>query len=439
MKKVKALFLMMAVLAAAGMISWSGYAADQSSKTVNSEMDSTIHISTKYNEYGVALSSTTTNTQVLTTIETENGEENTVTTTTVTVTESSYKNGSLSSDTSTTNSEKKDDEGNVLSTEKYTDTYTYDENGYLQSVEGSGTSESTTYSDKNGEKSGSSEGTIKRTFDVKDGQARLLSHEQEGTTYDKDGKEIGTYDANTTYADWEYLGGQWVHNKEVSTSNSHMTSKSDQTIVRTKTITRDEYGQVTGMSQTATGTYKAYTGINDDETASTVYTLTNYKAEFEFDEERGWYLASEEYDWENIPRTAYDPWTKGTLAMVDGRLALKVDPDDVDGTNFYNMDPSEVTGETQTDEDGNMIFMLNCDDPQTEKKLQLLVGQEINMMWQYYTAANVKGTGGYGWLHLASTSDSRVAHHLQHDSVAKVTQWGGTWDRSQQFVEVDLP
>ncbi|MCK4819800.1 hypothetical protein KA005_28810, partial [bacterium] len=132
----------------------------------------------------------------------------------------------------------------------------------------------------------------------------------------------------------------------------------------------------------------------------------------------------------------YDPWTMGTLEIVRGHLALVVDPDDVKKASFYQMDPSILTGETPINEDGKMIFMLAVDDDATQAELEALVGQEVNLMWQYYTKSSAADSSGYGWIWLAPTSDKRVKYHLKKDSQSKVEQWGGSWDRTQQYVVI---
>ncbi|MFW6174047.1 MAG: hypothetical protein ACOC5T_09910, partial [Elusimicrobiota bacterium] len=136
-------------------------------------------------------------------------------------------------------------------------------------------------------------------------------------------------------------------------------------------------------------------------------------------------------------RTAHDPWTKGELKMVDGHLALVVDPDDVKGKSFYQFDPNKLTGETKKDKDGNYIFMVGVDDGKTKQELKNLIGSKVNLMWQYYSKTDVENSFGYGWIWLAPTSDRRVATHLKNDSKSRVEQWGGDWDNSKQYVVID--
>ncbi|MBN2407995.1 MAG: hypothetical protein JXJ19_09905 [Elusimicrobia bacterium] len=143
-----------------------------------------------------------------------------------------------------------------------------------------------------------------------------------------------------------------------------------------------------------------------------------------------------------------DPWTCGLLTVIDGMPALIVNPADVDGMSFYNFDPTSVSGGTKTDEDGNLIFMLNAEDEETLQALLDLAnrsdadrtnggdGITVNLMWQYYSPPEDQGTNGYTWLHLAPTDDHAVAYHLNNDNAAMVEQWGGEWDRTKQYVVI---
>ncbi len=398
--------------------------------------DQYIDVHVEYNAFGQAVYSENTTT---TTVTTTDAEGNVSTSTTTNTVISTFHNGSLKPDTSTTDSVTVDSKGQVLSESHYTDTYTYVE-GYLDSVSGGGSYDSWTY-DKDGNVTEHRSGTITRTFEVRDGQALLISSTTSGAIFDKDDNSIGTFSNTSTFTYGEYKGGSWLLTQEVSTSTSNWDNGNSETITRTTTYTRDAEGVITGITQTATG---ERTVVNGDDPgglglAAGHYTLTNYSAEVAFDPQMGWYIASEDYRWQidvtdPEDRTAYDPWTVGTLAMVDGHLALIVDPDDVEGREFYNMDPTSVTGETQRDEDGNYIFMLGVDDAGTLAELQGLIGSRINLMWQYYTQSSAEDSCGYGWIWLAPVSDWRVSVHLQHDNEAMVEQWGGDWDRTKQYV-----
>ena len=456
------------------------YSVMASDNSVISSSSSTIHVETEYNAYGVATSSTTTSTTTTVTTSdlyttkvdgkdvtltksedgtyqyldndgnqvevdpsevttTKNG--NRVTTTTTTTTHSSYHNGSLKADYATTVSTTTDGSGNVTSSRTYTDTYAYNDKGFLVSASGSGSYSNYTY-DKDGNVVQSEEGTITRSFEVKDGQALLMSSASSGTIYDKNHKAIGTSSSSTTFT-YAYKGGNWVVMQQVSTSTTTMGTGDDisstQTITRTTTYTRSDSGVITGMTQTATGERTVYTS----DKSAIHYTLENYSAEIGCDPQQGYYVSKESYDWvsqdiqDPDSNTPYDPWTMGTLEVVDGHLALVVDPNDVKGKNFYKMDPTTLTGETKKDENGNYIIMLAVEDESTKKELMSLVGHKINLMWQYYTKSSASDSSGYGWIWLAPTSDRRVNYHLRHDSESKVEQFGGSWDRNKQYVVLD--
>jgi len=449
MKKLGAIFFAAALLLT-GLTCSTGYAeeADPISSSVHSEMlQSTIVVNTSFNAFGIALSSTSTSTQ---TVQSTDGDGNVTTTTTTTVTTSSYKNGGMSADQSHTTSVTVNGDGKETSRSEYTDTYSYDSKGYLIGVSGSGTTSSTDYA-KNPETgevevTGTRSGTITRTFEIRDGQACILSNSTKGDMFDKDGEDIGDFSSSTSFEAYAYLGGSWVHMQETSVSSTE-TDQYQETVTRVKSYTRDDSGLVTGISQTATGTRTVVTGVNDKtgEKSTQSYTMTGYDAADSFDSQQGWYISNETYTWTlnaqvddpTTDPTAYDPWTLGTLQMIDGHLALVVDPDKVKGNSFYEMDPSTLTGETQTDENGNMIFMLAVQDEDTKEELMSLVGKQINLMWQYYVKSSASDSSGYGWIHLAPKSDWRVNAHMKYDKESKVEQWGGDWNRDKQYVVVD--
>lgn len=133
-------------------------------------------------------------------------------------------------------------------------------------------------------------------------------------------------------------------------------------------------------------------------------------------------------------RTQYDPWTTGTLQWVDGNLALVVDPALV-GDGFYNMDPSGLTGATKTTEDGKLIFQIGVDDKATQEELSKLVGKEIKLLWQFFTATTAKGNDtGYAWLWLANkNTDGAVQWHMNNDDASQVEAGGFTWDGQNQW------
>jgi len=130
--------------------------------------------------------------------------------------------------------------------------------------------------------------------------------------------------------------------------------------------------------------------------------------------------------------TQYDPWTQGTLAVVQGHLCLEVDPSQVSNT-FYSMNPELLTGTTQKTADGKLIFMISCDDKTTQAALSSMVGQQVKLMWQYYTKSSDSQASGYGWLHLAATTNAAVAYHLANDNQASVDQGGFNWNGTTQY------
>jgi hypothetical protein len=100
---------------------------------------------------------------------------------------------------------------------------------------------------------------------------------------------------------------------------------STETITRTVTYTRDDNGQITNVTQTATG---SRTWVENGGT--TIYTLDQgqYVATWQCDSKVGWYLAYEKIAWEDItppPPPAADPAITGTLMIIDGELYMVVD------------------------------------------------------------------------------------------------------------------
>jgi hypothetical protein len=83
--------------------------------------------------------------------------------------------------------------------------------------------------------------------------------------------------------------------KETSVYTSESIDGDEQTITKTRTYQRDANGVCTGITQTASGTYNAVGGSGGTQS----YTMQNYKAEFKFDAEQGWYLANESWDWQS--------------------------------------------------------------------------------------------------------------------------------------------
>jgi len=307
-KKMKRIFALAAAVILA--IAVPNAMATTGTGTV-SKYDQVIHVYTEYNAYGVAISSTNTTT---TTVETTDKDGNVTTQVSTTVTKSTYKNGNLSPDTSHIISTTTDGDGNVISKNDITDTYTYDNSGNLIGASGSGTMSS--YDPDTGQ---TRTGSISRSFIIKDGQALLTnSTTSNGKIFDKNGSEIGSFTNSMTIADadYVYLGGRWVPTKEVSVSSSNMNDGGSETVTRITTYTRDNHGVITNMSQTASGTRVEVTGNNNGGTSTVTYTLANYQVEVAFDQQMGWYIASESYDWQTVPPPS-DPMIYGTVTTVD--------------------------------------------------------------------------------------------------------------------------
>jgi hypothetical protein len=406
----------------------NAFALDPTSPIVSTTQTSTIHVESIYNPYGVAISSTEVTTTITTTTN-EKGE--TSTTTTISTSKSEWRGGSLKiiSVTGTSDTTASDDSSSH--TDFWTN-YEYNDKGQLKGASGGSKSKGDRGKDADGQKMGTYESSTTDNYIIKNGQALRSSSKTTGTNYRPDGTKTSDFTETTNYS-YQLIGGSWHIMGEVSTSTTNGVDGSTTTITKTRTYSRDANGVATGISQTATGTM---TVVNENG-GRTTYTMKNYQATFAYDPEVGWYLQKESYDWKPLDKQPYDPWTMGTLTMVDGHLALVVNPDDVNGISFYKMDPSKVTGETKKDENGNLIFMLAVEDGKTQAELESLVGKEVNLMWQYYTKSSDEGASGYGWIHLAPTSDWRVAYHLKNDSISEVQQWGGNWDRSKQYVVID--
>jgi len=255
-------------------------------------VESTTHVQTMYNAFGIAISATSTSTTIT---ETTDANGKVTTSTTVTTVESTYKNGSIKPDSAHAVSCTRDGSGNVVSQSDSTDTYSYDLDGKLISVSGGGT-----YNGYDPDTGHTTSGTITRSFMVKDGQALLISSVTSGTMKDKSGNPLGTFTNSTTIseADYQYLGGEWVPMKEVSTSSNSMNNGSSETVTRITTYTRDANGVINGMGQSASGTRIVVTGQNGPgQVASQTFELRNYVATPCFHPQLGWYIASEDYDW----------------------------------------------------------------------------------------------------------------------------------------------
>lgn len=333
--------------------------------------ESTQHVHIEYDPFGNAVYSKTVTTTKITK---KDADGNVSTDTEVTTVEATFKNGSLKTDYVHSKSTRVDSKGKVLSENEYTDTYKY-VNGYLDSVSGSGTSKSYSY-DKDGNFTGSSSGTIKRTFIVKNGQALLTSSVTEGTTYDKDGKRTGTFKNTTTIAeaDYKYLGGSWVPMKQVTVSRSDSDNGSWEETTRTTTYERNAQGVIIGISQTLTGTRVTVTGATGaGEVSQITEEIRNYVATPTRDSVFGWYISSEDYDWKvtseiRNPSGHSDPALYGTVTTVE-----------IDGVTYIGIRAELIDlldGNGLQDAEGEVWILTG----ELAEELKDLIGQKVMVM-----------------------------------------------------------
>lgn len=253
----------------------------------------TIHVETYYNAFGMAVKQATTTT----TVQTAEGEDGSIaTTTTTTVVTATWHAGSLKTDTVVGSSQTVDSQENVTASSEYTDTYSYDSNGMLASVSGSGTYD--TYDPETGQRTS---GTITRKFEVRDGQALLISEVRSGTTSDKNGEATGETSSTTTYS-YVYAGGQWVVNQATTTTDTIMYGEGEPRFEEHTTFTTtydiNEYSQITGISRTGEGTRIVRGSIGPNgEPSELVFNMGNYSAEASWHPNMGWYISKESYDW----------------------------------------------------------------------------------------------------------------------------------------------
>ena len=247
---------------------------------VNETRTETTIQTTFYSKYGTAVRGTS----VSTITTTSDG----VTTTTIQESSSSFHNGHLRVDQVHTNVSGAD------SSEDYWDTYVYNGAGHLVSCSGSGT-----FSQTDPDTGISTTGTISRSFEVRNGQALLVSQVNSGTTTDMNGKVIGDTSTTTTYGGYQYLGGQWMATSITSVTVSNKRTgipehpNAVSTFTRNTSYSFNEYGLMTGMSVSGGGTHEQIGSIGPDGTFGINIYQDTLNATVAYDPEVGYYVSSE--------------------------------------------------------------------------------------------------------------------------------------------------
>jgi hypothetical protein len=221
-----------------------------------------------------------------------------------------WKGGSLKPDYSTSTSTTEGTDGSSSVTDSKV-TYSYDGSGKLAGASGTAHTEGTLASDVNGESGGNYVSDQTTTYIIKNAQA-LPSQTTTNTTSYLEGQVKSTSNEVTSF-EYELIGGTWHLMSEVSNSSTSMTDGGSETRTTTKTYSRDANGVCTGISQTSSGT-----SVSVSETGGTsTYNMSNYSADFQFDEQNGWYLANETYDWELENTTEASSSTSADDAQED--------------------------------------------------------------------------------------------------------------------------
>ncbi|MFH0913018.1 MAG: hypothetical protein V1884_01880 [Candidatus Omnitrophota bacterium] len=287
MKKLKT--ILYALIISFVLLSGINVFAVETSPITGVSEKTTIHVEYLYNAYGMAVSSADTTTTITTTTN-EKGETSTTTTTYTTT--SVWRGGSLKV-ASTTGTSKNESANGANSTTEFQTNYEYNDKGQLKAA--SGESQTTGDRGKNdaGEELGTYESTSEDTYIVQNGQSLKKTSVATGINYGPEGQKESDSTETTTY-DYELKGGSWALVKQVDKSETKNVDGGTSLVEKTKTYTRDANGVCTGITQAASGTLTAVGGNGGTQT----YTMQNYKAEFKFDAEMGWYLSKESYDWE---------------------------------------------------------------------------------------------------------------------------------------------
>jgi hypothetical protein len=295
-KTAAAIFALLFALGQSGVFAADESSSDATTSTsVKTKIISSVkHVENFYNAFGVCYTSTESSSTVTQTTgsSTSNGETktNTSTTTQESFVMQTWKGGSLKPDYSNSTSTTEGTDGSSSVTNSKV-TYSYDATGKLAAASGTATTTGTLASDANGESGGEYTSTQTTSYIIKNAQA-LPSQTVTDTTQTLEG-QVRSASHEVTSFTYDLIGGSWHLMSEVSNSSTSMTDGGSEQRTTTKTYSRDANGVCTGISQTSSGT-----SVSVSETGgTTTYNMTNYNADFEFDEQNGWYLANESYDW----------------------------------------------------------------------------------------------------------------------------------------------
>jgi hypothetical protein len=268
------------------------YAATATTTIVDSKIiSSTKHVENFYNAFGACFTSTEDSKTVTSSTKVdENGKESSSETVTESSVVQTWKGGSLKVDSSTSESTTEGTDGSSSKTTS-TVSYTYDSAGRLSAASGTAKTTGTLAEDAKGGSGGEYSSNQTTSYIIKNAQA-LPSQTVTKTTTTLEGQEKSTSTETTDFT-YELIGGAWHLTKEVSNSSTSMTDGGSEQRTTIKTYTRDANGVCTKVEQSCTGTSKSIS-----ETAGTTeYTMENYDAVFAFDEQNGFYLSKESYDW----------------------------------------------------------------------------------------------------------------------------------------------
>ena len=248
--------------------------------------DRVIH--TVYNSYGIALSSTQTNTSNITTT---GNDGTTETIDSVSTSVSEWRGGSLKVSSSTTNSNTTASDGSTADTQGFT-AYAYDSNGRLQGASGSSSTTGSRGTDAQGQALGTYTADTTNTFEIRNGQAVVVNSSSVQQSYDANGNQTSTQNSESTY-NHSYLSGEWM---AVSVTNDVTTTSPDgssSTMAYTTTYNRDANGVLQGISKTGSGTETSTNADGGQETYSISYSATPA-----FDAVNGWYIAEDEHTYD---------------------------------------------------------------------------------------------------------------------------------------------